>query len=225
MQIPIVTIDGAAATGKGSIASALAKKLNFNYLDSGIYYRALAFVIISKKISFDDLDSLKKEIERLDLVFKNNKIYWQNIQGTVIDITNKIRSEECSKVSSQISKIQEVRQSLLKIQRNALKMPGLIAEGRDMGTVVFPQAKLKFFLTCDINIRAQRRLLQLEKQGGYGNITDILKGLIKRDERDRLRSLSPLKPAKNAIVIDTGKYQLPKLIMQCLAKTKDVYGL
>lgn len=222
--LPIITVDGGAATGKGAVASALALELGFNYLDSGIYYRALAYSAIINKIKSDDEPALAKLAQVLNLLFSEGKIFWlYNNQN--INITEKIRSEDCSAMSSQISHWKSVRSALLDNQRRALKPPGLVAEGRDMGSVVFPDAQVKFFLYCNVEVRAHRRLLQLENQGVYGNIDDILQGLIKRDSRDSLRECSPLKPAEGAITIDTSVLSLDEVIEKCRSVIKEVYQL
>ena len=198
----VITVDGPSGTGKGTICSRLAYLLKWNFLDSGALYRVLAIAAERNQIKSED--ELVQLIDKLDVKFKINDI--ESMAEVFFDgevVTDEIRSETCGKAASVIAPIAAVRKALLIQQRAFCKEPGLIADGRDMGTVVFPNAKLKIFLTANIEERAKRRFKQL-KQGGISvNLRRLYTEIAERDKRDSTRSVSPLKPAEDAIVIDT----------------------
>lgn len=217
MSIPVITVDGPSATGKGTLSKMLATKLNWHYLDSGAIYRVLALAALIDKISPTDTKKLVEIALNLNVNFLNlkDKSYKILLRGQ--DVTMKIRSEECGVFASKIAALQEVRAALKVFQQSFRKPPGLIADGRDMGTVIFPDATAKFFLTATIEERAKRRLLQLQQGHINASLGTVLRDLIERDSRDEKRSISPLEPAKDAIIIDTTKLSIEEVLQTMLA--------
>ena len=196
----LITIDGPAGSGKGTIAKQLSEVLKLNYLDSGAIYRILGLHLIENNIPIDNEDLIKKSIEKANIQFSRHKISLNNR-----DVTDEIRTESIAKIASLIAANKTVREGILDLQRSFLKKPGLVAEGRDMGTVVFPEAKNKFFLTASVQERADRRYKQLISKGFDVSIADLVVEIQERDFRDINRSISPLVPAANAVTIDTTK--------------------
>jgi cytidylate kinase len=203
---PVICLDGPSGVGKGTICLAIAKKLGWHILDSGSLYRITALQVsrtfTDAEISSLDVTQLADIAENLsvDYVEKNNELV---ISLAGENITDLIRNEEIGSKASQIAAITEVRTALLARQRAFLQPPGLVADGRDMGTVVFPQAVLKIYLTASAEERAQRRYKQLKDKGIDVNLSALVEELRLRDDRDMNRKTAPLKPASDAIVIDT----------------------
>lgn len=201
---PVITIDGPSGCGKGTIAQRLAYGLSWHWLDSGALYRMVAWALIHYHISPEIDDDLQHLLTSINIKFHTgDKGSEAQIICNGFDVTQAIRGEDCAKMASIISEKPFVRQSLLKLQYDAQQSPGLVADGRDMGTVVFPQANLKFYLTASIEERSLRRYKQLKEMGIDANLSNIREDLASRDQRDYHRAISPLKPAPNAIVIDT----------------------
>lgn len=194
----LITIDGPAGSGKGTIAKQLSQELKLNYLDSGAIYRILGFHLKKNNIPIDNDALVKESILKAKIQFIKDTIYLNDR-----DVTDAIRTESIAKMASLIAAKKTVRESILDLQRSFLKKPGLVAEGRDMGTVVFPEAKFKFFLTATVEERASRRYKQLISKGFDVSIADLVVELQERDFRDTNRTISPLVPAANAVIIDT----------------------
>ena len=196
----IVTLDGPSGSGKGTVGRLLAQVLNFNYLDSGLLYRGVAILVIEKDIALSDVSNVEEIARNMNLEFssENNKIFLDGI-----DVSNSIRTEEISIVSSKVAQLKSVRAILYEIQRGYLKGNGLIADGRDMGTVIFPDADLKIFITASPEARAYRRHKELLGRGESVSLRDLERSIASRDRSDSERKISPLVPAVDAIIIDT----------------------
>ena len=194
----LITIDGPAGSGKGTIAKQLSQELKLNYLDSGAIYRILGFHLKENNIPIENDALVKERIQKAKIQFIENTIYLNDR-----DVTDAIRTESIAKMASLIAAKKSVRESILDLQRSFLQKPGLVAEGRDMGTVVFPEAKYKFFLTATVEERASRRYKQLISKGFDVTIPDLVVEIQERDFRDTNRTISPLVPAANAVIIDS----------------------
>lgn len=194
----IITIDGPAGSGKGTIAKKLADELGFHYLDSGAIYRVIAYKIKNEDIQLDNETKLKKKLSSINIRFTSNSVMLDEK-----DISDEIRLENISILASKISAMPIIRDLVFDFQRSFIQEPGLIADGRDMGTVVFPEAELKIFLTASVQERAQRRYKQLISKEIDVNISDLEKEIQDRDARDMNRKISPLVPSSEAFVLDT----------------------
>ena len=220
-MIPVLTIDGPSGVGKGTVANIMAHELNWNLLDSGAIYRAFALAASKRNIQIDNTDELLKLASNLDLRFEsdpsNNKlsIYLDNIE-----VSDELRTEKTAKLASKFAMIGPLRGSLLLRQQKFKQPPGLVADGRDMGTVVFEDAPFKVFLTANVEERAQRRLKQLQDKGIAGILSQTLEEVQKRDERDASRKHSPLKPSKDALVIDTSNLTINEVVAKVMALVK-----
>jgi len=220
-MIPVLTIDGPSGVGKGTVANIMAHELNWNLLDSGAIYRAFALAATKRNIQIDNTDELLKLASNLDLRFEsdpsNNKlsIYLDNSE-----VSDELRTEKTAELASKFAMIGSLRGSLLLRQQKFKQPPGLVADGRDMGTVVFEDAPFKVFLTANVEERAQRRLKQLQDKGITGILSQTLEEVQKRDERDASRKHSPLKPSKDALVIDTSNLTINEVVAKVMALVK-----
>ncbi len=202
--IPVVTVDGPSGAGKGTISQLLAAQLGFHYLDSGALYRLLAMAAQRHKVALDNVEGLAVLAGHMDISFEMNPDGGSptvRLEGE--DVSDLIRSEEIGKLASLVAALPEVRQALLQRQRVFAREPGLVADGRDMGTVVFAQAQAKIYLTASADERAKRRYNQLISKEESDSLPALIEKVKARDERDRKREVSPLRPAEDAIVIDT----------------------
>ena len=220
-MIPVLTLDGPSGVGKGTVASIIAQKLDWHLLDSGAIYRAFAIVASNNDIKIDDIDGLLKLANNFDISFKLNSNHEPlNVYLNNVEVSSELRTEKTAALASQFAKIESLRKVLLVKQRQFKKLPGLVADGRDMGTVVFPDAPFKVFLTAEVSERAKRRLKQLQESGIAGNISHTLAEVQKRDERDVNRQHSPLMPAKDALIIDTTNLTINEVITKVMALIK-----
>ena len=213
--IPVLAIDGPSGVGKGTVARIMAQKLGWHLLDSGAIYRAFALAVDARNIDVTDESALVEVANNLDLAFKteaNSELVSVYLDGQ--DVSKVLRTEQTGEMASKIASIGMVRAALLKRQQAFAKIPGLVADGRDMGTVVFANTPFKVFLTASAQERANRRLKQLQNQGSEGIISHILVDVVARDERDSSRKHSPLKPAKDALIIDTTELSIDEVITQ-----------
>ncbi|WOT06817.1 (d)CMP kinase [Shewanella youngdeokensis] len=201
-RAPVVTVDGPSGAGKGTISHLLAEKLGYKLLDSGAIYRVLALAAIHHNVELDNEESLTLLAAHLDVQFVTGSNGIKVVlEGEDVSVT--IRSQECSSAASKVAAFPRVREALLRRQRAFAEAPGLIADGRDMGTVVFPTTPAKLFLTASAEERAQRRYNQLQDNGFDVKIDQLLSEIKERDDRDINRSVAPLVPAEDALIIDT----------------------
>lgn len=209
--VPVIAIDGPSASGKGTIAERVARSLGFHYLDSGALYRLVALAAAKEATRLDDEAALARRALHLHVSFENGEIFLFGQK-----VTDAIRSEACGVGASRVAALPSVRAALLARQRAFRIPPGLVAEGRDMGTVVFPDATLKVFLTASAEIRAQRRYKQLKEKGIDANIQTLLRELRERDQRDSARSVAPLQQAADARELDSSGLGIEEIVRQVL---------
>ncbi len=198
----IITIDGTSGSGKTTISKSLAKKLGFNLLDSGKLYRSAGFVYLQSKESFSDSNAIKELISKITMTSNEGSDEFE-ISFDYKKIDHLLYTDEVSESASIVSKIPEVRECMLKIQKSCVKGRGLIANGRDMGTEVFPEADLKLYVNASLDVRAKRRYEELKSKGNDVDLKNVYQSLQKRDESDINRSISPLRVPDNAEIIDT----------------------
>ena len=213
VSAPVITIDGPSGSGKGTVAGILAKRLGWNLLDSGALYRLLAFAAGNHGVALDNEALLEKLAAHLDVQFigaTDGKPARIILEGD--DVTHAIRSETVAAGASKVAALPAVRDALLQRQRAFLEFPGLVADGRDMGTVVFPDAPLKVFLTASAEERARRRYLQLKAKGDDVSLSGLLNEIRARDERDTQRAIAPLKPAADAIQLDSTELSVEQVL-------------
>jgi cytidylate kinase len=217
MGVPVIAIDGPSASGKGTIAGRVAKALGFHYLESGALYRVLALISLRE----DTLEEarLADLAAEMDVVFRDGEAVLDDE-----DVSDKIRAEPCGVRASEVARLPRVREALLKRQRAFRRPPGLVADGRDMGTVVFPEAALKIFLTASPEIRAERRYKQLKEKGIDANLRALSRDLQERDERDTKRAVAPLVPAPDSQVLDSSALSIEAVVDEILRRWKRISG-
>lgn len=216
MSAPVITVDGPSGSGKGTLCALLAKQLGWNLLDSGALYRLLAFAAGNHGIDLTNEEALKQLAAHLDVQFIDKRIV---LEGE--EVTDAIRNEQIGAGASMVASLPAVREALLQRQRAFQEEPGLVADGRDMGTVVFPDAPLKVFLTASAEERARRRYLQLKAKGDDVNLASLLDEIRARDERDTQRAVAPLKPAADAILLDSTELSIEQVLERILREVAD----
>lgn len=215
MTVPVLTIDGPSGSGKGTIAALVAEKLGWALLDSGALYRIVAAVALERAMDLEDADSLATMAAGLEISFDEGRI---TVDGA--DLTDVIRTEPVSAASSKVSAHEPVRAAILDLQRSMRRPPGLVADGRDMGTVVFKDAPLKIYLDASAEIRAERRYNQLKNKGLDVKFRALLANLEERDARDKARAVSPLVPAEDALIIDSTNLSIEEVLEKVLSEVE-----
>lgn len=206
--IPVIAIDGPSASGKGTVAALVARELGFHYLDSGAIYRVAAHAAARAGVALDDEAALASLARALDLRFDGIEVY---LDGQPVG--DAIRTEEAGRAASRIAALPDVRAALLDLQRDFRRPPGLVTDGRDMGSVVFPDARVKVFLTASAEERAKRRYKQLIEKGFDANLAALFQDLTERDARDAARASAPLKQAADALLLDTTGLSIDQAVL------------
>ncbi|MGB3610554.1 MAG: (d)CMP kinase [Cellvibrio sp.] len=218
----VITVDGPSGSGKGTLSQLLAKKIGYHLLDSGALYRLVALATLKQRIDIQDQQAVEKVAAQLDVHFDTAGDQTRVLLSSE-DVTNAIRSETISKSASVVAAYPGVRAALLKRQRDFRQLPGLVADGRDMGTTVFPDADLKIFLTASAEARAQRRYRQLTEKGETVDLEGLIKDIQERDERDSNRTVSPLKPAPDAVLLDSTQMTIQEVLEAMLNLVKGIH--
>lgn len=224
---PVITIDGPGGSGKGTVSLRLARHLNWHFLDSGALYRLVALAGLSRGLTIQDGEALGALAGKLNVRFDQH-----NIESVpYLDdepVSDRLRTEEVSAFASLVAAIAPVRAALVERQRAFRQSPGLVADGRDMGTVIFPDSELKIFLTASAEERAQRRYKQLKEKGENVNLSRLFREIKARDDRDRTRSIAPLRPASDAHVIDSTALSVEEVlerILGLLERNQEIQGI
>jgi cytidylate kinase len=220
----VITIDGPSGSGKGTIAYHLAKHLGWHYLDSGALYRAIGWAVLEEGIDPEDHQALEALLNSIQIEIKECKHDYRLIVNNR-DISEEMRTEEVGNISSKVSAIPMVRAALLQKQRDFQRQPGLVTDGRDMGTVVFPEADLKLYITADLKERAKRRLKQLKIEENDASLRELEALLAKRDQRDENRAISPAKPASDVIIIDTTAMSISEVLEKVYEQVNAILGV
>ena len=215
--VPIVTVDGPSGSGKGTLSSALGNSLGWAVLDSGSLYRAIALETWRKKIEFQEAEEfeISELINSLNIELKSEKVL---LNGE--DISEDIRTEEIGAKASKIASDPKLRRSILDFQRSFICSPGLVADGRDMGTVVFPEAQLKIFLTASASVRGERRFIQLKNKGLSVSLPALIRQIRERDFQDENRQTAPLKAAQEAVILDSSECTIEEVFDQAMVEVR-----
>ena len=216
-RIPVLTIDGPSGSGKGTISRAVAERLGWHYLDSGALYRAVGLAAAWEVVDLSDPEAVAQCARRTDIRFETQGPGEPHVIVNGKDATRQLRTETAGAAASAIAAHPPVRAALVDLQKGFRKAPGLVADGRDMGTVIFPDAPYKVFLTASAEERAQRRYKQLKEKGVSVNLAGLLHEIAARDERDAGRAVAPLKPAEDAVIVDSTGTPITEVIERVLA--------
>ncbi len=219
--VPVITVDGPSGAGKGTLSHLLADCLRWHFLDSGALYRVTGQACVLEGVSWEDAPAVTRVARHLQVEFVTDANGEVRVIYKGIDVSREIRTEEGGRGASTVAAIPAVREALLQRQREFLRPPGLVADGRDMGTVVFPEAPLKIFLTASAAERAQRRYRQLLEKGENVSLPRLLEDIEERDARDSSRSVSPLVPAEDAIVIDSSHMPIADVFAAVMAAARE----
>ncbi len=218
MQARIITIDGPSGSGKGTIANLLSKHLGWHCLDSGALYRLTGLAVERAGISTENVKKVNEIVRNMDITFHPD-----GIRMGSEDVTDAIRTERVGNMASRVAAIPEVRAELLDWQRNYVREPGLVADGRDMGTIVFPAAAVKIFLTASAEERAKRRYKQLKEKGLDVKLNSLIEEIRERDDRDRNRSVAPLKAAEDALVVESTRLSIQDVFNRILERVRNAF--
>jgi len=210
----VITIDGPTSSGKNSVGFLLAQKLGYQYIDSGMIYRAGALKMLSGGITLDEKPKILEVFRSLDVQFKMNSGWKMFLDGE--DVTDSLHTPEISQLTSKVSAIWDVRKIMKVLQRKIADNGQIVMSGRDVGSEIFPDSKFKFFLTADVEVRANRRFKQLQKKDPETNYTAVLEDMIERDKRDSEREASPMRVPKDAVVIDNSKLSVEQTVEEIL---------
>ena len=225
-EVPVLTLDGPSGSGKGTIASRVARTLGWHLLDSGALYRLVALGAARRGIAMADEAALADYASQMDVAFEvqpHSGEVLAKLDGEAVG--DAIRTEQCGNDASRVAALGAVREALLQRQRDFCRSPGLVADGRDMGTTVFPDAGLKIYLTASAEVRAERRYKQLKEKGISASVAGLLREIAERDARDTERQSSPLKPAADALVLDTSALDIDEVVGQVLERCRERFGV
>jgi CMP/dCMP kinase len=211
-KIPVVAVDGPSGSGKGTVGQLLAGRLGWHYLDSGALYRVVGLAALQAGVDLDDVERLAAAARELDVKFRSGANGSVAVLLRGRDVSDVLRTEESGAAASRVAAVPAVRQALLRKQQELRRPPGLVADGRDMGTTVFPDAIVKVFLTASPDVRAERRYKQLKEKGLDVNLPRLLDEIRERDARDAARAASPLKPAADAHLLDTSDLSISEVV-------------